>query len=190
MKTIMLFVLFFLLLTSSPSWATPEDAQTFFKARLDAVLLVLHETDLDNQAKKDRVMQILLPVFDLRLMAKLSVGKKHWISFSATQKQRFIDVFNKRLQESYLDSIMKFIDKEVVYQPPSLKRNKVLLPVEVISEGNSYGMVYKLYKSKDTWKIYDVEIEGVSILKSYRVQINEILGKETFEKLIRQFEKL
>jgi phospholipid transport system substrate-binding protein len=189
MKTTMFFVLSFLLLGYSPAWATAEDAQAFFKTKLDAVLLVLQESSLNDQVKKERVMQIITPVFDLALMAKLSVGRKYWSGFSDTQKQRFTDAFRKRLQASYLGSIMKFTTEEIVYQTPSRERKKIYLPLELVSGSTRYGMVYKLYESQDTWKIYDVEIEGVSILKSYRAQINEILGKADFEELIQRFEK-
>ncbi len=187
MKTTIFFVLFFLFLGCSPAWATAEDAQAFFKTKLDAVLLVLQENNLDEQVKKKRVMQIITPVFDLALMAKLSVGRKYWSDFSDTQKQRFIEAFRKRLQASYLGSIMKFTTEKIVYQKPSREKKKIYLPLELISEGTRYGMVYKLYESQDTWKIYDVEIEGVSILKSYRAQINEILVKADFEELIQRF---
>lgn len=189
MKTIMFFVLSFLFLGCSPAWATTEDAQAFFKTKLDAVLLVLKENNLNDQVKKERVMQIIIPVFDLALMAKLSVGRKYWDDFSETQKQRFTDAFRKRLQSSYLGTIMKFTTEEIVYQTPSWEKKKIYLPLELISGGTRYGMVYKLYESQNTWKIYDVEIEGVSILKSYRAQINEILGKAGFEELVQRFEK-
>ena len=76
-----------------------------------------------------------------------------------------------------------------MYQTPSQERKKIYLPLELVSRDTRYKMVYKLYESQDTWKIYDVEIEGVSILKSYRAQINEILGRASFEELIQRFEK-
>lgn len=189
MKTIMFFVLSFLFLGCSPAWATTEDAQAFFKTKLDAVLLVLQESSLNGQAKKERVMQIIIPVFDLTLMAKLSVGRKYWSGFSHSQKQRFTDAFRKQLQESYLETIIKYVNEEIVYQTPSQERKKIYLPLELVSRDTRYKMVYKLYESQDTWKIYDVEIEGVSILKSYRAQINEILGRASFEELIQRFEK-
>ncbi|CCK80626.1 MULTISPECIES: Tgt2/MlaC family protein [Desulfobacula] len=189
MKTIMFFILSLLLLECSPAWATAEDAQAFFKTKLDNVLLVLKESNLDDQAKKERVMQIIIPVFDLELMAKLSVGKKYWSGFSNTQKQRFTDAFRKRLQASYLGSIMKFTTEEILYQTPLNERKKIYLPLKLISGDTRYEMLYKLYESQNTWKIYDVEIEGVSIIRSYRAQINEILGKADFEELVQRFEK-
>jgi len=188
MKAIMFFLLFFLYLDCSPVRATVEDAQAFFKTKLDAVVEVLQESSMDDRIKKERVMQILFLVFNVELMAKLSVGKTHWNRFSDIQKQRFTKAFRKHLQASYLGTILKFTTEKIVYHTPSREKKKIYIPVGLISGNTNYEMVYKLYESQDTWKIYDVEIEGVSILRSYRAQINEILGRATFEELVRRFE--
>jgi phospholipid transport system substrate-binding protein len=66
---------------------------------------------------------------------------------------------------------------------------KVHVPTQLISKGNKISMLYKLYPSSNSWKIYDVEIEGVSIIRSYRSQFTEILQKGTFDELLQKMQE-
>ena len=84
---------------------------------------------------------------------------------------------------------MEYTNEDLVYKAPVTEKKKVFLPLDLVTSDTKVGMIYKLYQKKQTWKIYDVEIEGVSIIKSYRSQINEILGKYTFDELIEKFEQ-
>ena len=63
------------------------------------------------------------------------------------------------------------------------------MPTLLISKGKKISMLYKLDPTNNSWKIYDVEIEGVSIIRSYRSQFNEILQKGTFEDLLQKMQK-
>jgi len=190
MKKIFLILSVFLILSQSVAYSDTNDAYSFFKGKLDAVISVLQTQNLDNQVKKDTVIQIIMPVFDLPLMAKLSMGKKFWPGLSKDQKNKFTNVFTKRLQKLYIEKIIRYTDVKVVYKPPiTKKKNKIFIPTHLISNGNTYSMLYKLYKSKYGWKIYDVEIEDVSILRSFRSQINQVLSTGSFQDLLQKLEK-
>ncbi len=190
MKSMICAMLSFLLFTTTMAIASPADVQSVIKKKMDAAILVLQTTDLTQKAKKDKIQEIIIPIFDMTLMAKLSVGKKYWSGFSTTQKKQFVDAFNHRLQNSYLDTIMEYSNEELVYGTPVQAKKKVYVPLELVSSDSKVDMIYKLYTSKGAWKIYDVEIEGVSIIKSYRSQISEILSKSTFDDLMIKFEKV
>ncbi len=190
MKTMICYMFSFLILNTMLATASPGDVQVLMKSKLDAAILVLQTDNLNDRDRKEKVTNIIMPIFDMTLMAKLSVGKKYWSRFSEPQKEKFVAAFNHRLQNSYLSTIMEYTDEEIVYKTPVQDKNKVYIPLSLVSTDGKVGMVYKLYHTKNTWKIYDVEIEGVSIIKSYRSQISEILEKSSFEELLKRFEKV
>jgi phospholipid transport system substrate-binding protein len=185
-----LYALFGLLLLSSLVTADDKSAaEEFLKRNLDAVFTVLQKKDLSPQAKSSEVVEIVTPMFDFELMAKLSLGKKYWPDLSTEQKERFTELFVERLRRSYLNKLTAYTDEKIVYESPVAVSKKVHVPTLLISKGNEISMLYKLYSSSNSWKIYDIEIQGVSIVRSYRSQFNEILQKGTFDDLLEKMEK-
>ena len=164
-------------------------AEEFLRSKLDAVFTVLQNKDLTPQAKNSQVVEIVTPMFDFELMAKLSLGKKYWPDLSREQKERFTELFIERLRQSYLNKLTAYTDEKIIYESPLAVKKKVHVPTQLISKGKKISMLYKLYSSNNSWKIYDVEIEGVSIIRSYRSQFNEILQKGTFEDLLQKMQK-
>ncbi len=186
----LLYAAFSLLFLSQTVTADDKTAaQEFLKSNLDAVFTVLQKKDLSQQAKNSEIVEIVTPMFDFELMAKLSLGKKYWPDLSQDQKERFTELFIERLRRSYLDKLTAYTDEKIVYESPLVDKKKVHVPTQLISKGKEISMLYKLYSSNNSWKIYDVEIEGVSIIRSYRSQFNEILQKGTFGDLLKKMEK-
>ena len=184
------YAVFGLLLLSSAVTADDKSAaEEYLKSKLDAVFTVLQKKDLSQQAQNSQVVEIVTPMFDFELMAKLSLGKKYWPDLSREQKERFTELFIERLRQSYLNKLTAYTDEKIIYESPLAVKKKVHVPTQLISKGKKISMLYKLYSSNNSWKIYDVEIEGVSIIRSYRSQFNEILQKGTFEDLLQKMQK-
>ena len=187
---VLLYAGFSLLLLSQAVTANDKSAaEEFLKSNLDAVFTVLQKKDLSQQAKNSAVEEIVTPMFDFELMGKLSLGKKYWPDLSQDQRERFSELFVERLRRSYLGKLTAYTDEKIIYESPVAVEKKVQVPTLLMSKGNKISMLYKLYPSNNSWKIYDVEIQGVSIIRSYRSQFNEILQKGTFEDLLQKMEK-
>jgi phospholipid transport system substrate-binding protein len=185
-----LYAVFGLLLLSRPVVADKKiDAEEFLKSNLDAVFAVLQKKDLAPQAKNNAVVEIVTPMFNFALMAKLSLGRKYWSDLTQDKKDRFTELFVKRLRQSYLDKLTTYTDEEIIYEPPVEVKKKIHIPTSLISKGKKISMLYKLYPSSNIWKIYDIEIQGVSIIRSYRSQFREILQKGTFDDLLQRMQK-
>jgi phospholipid transport system substrate-binding protein len=122
-------------------------------------------------------------------MAKLSLGKKYWPDLTEENKERFTELFIKRLRTSYLDNLTIYTDENVTYEPAVQVKKKIHVPTYLISKQKKISMLYKLYQSESDWKIYDVEIQGVSIIRSYRSQFSEILKNGTTDDLLLKLEK-
>lgn len=190
MMKVLLYSIFSLLLLSQVVTADEKSpAEEFLKSKLDAVFAVLQKKDLSEQARSSKVVEIVTPMFDFKRMAKLSLGRKHWPNLSQDQRERFTDLFVERLRQSYLNKLTTYTDEKIIYESPIAVKKKIHVPTLLISKGKKISMLYKLYPNNNTWKIYDVEIQGVSIIRSYRAQFNEILQNGTFDDLLQKMQK-
>ncbi len=115
----------------------------------------------------------------------MSIGKENWSQFSAKQKAAFTNLFTEQFQSFYIDKLDLFSDEEVIFKPATVvKKKKVQVPTVLISKGKEYSILYKMSKTKTGWKIYDIVIEGVSLIHTYRSQHNHILKSGKVEDLL------
>lgn len=164
-------------------------AEDVLKQNLAAVFAVLQQQDLNQEAKNNKIIDIVNPMFDFSLMAKLTLGKKYWPGLSPEQKESFTQLFIKRLRASYLDRLTFYTDEKVIYEPSVEVNEKIHIPTYLVSKDKKISMLYKFYTSESNWKIYDLEIQGVSIIRSYRSQFYEILQSGTFDDLLVKLEQ-
>jgi phospholipid transport system substrate-binding protein len=189
MRSLIYTVLILFITAQTGLTSDKNDAQAMLKSKLDAAIAVLQKKDLDQQKKNEQLVEIVTPIFDFHLMAKLSLGRKHWPGLSEEKQNEFTDLFVKRLRASYLEKLSLYTDEKVFFNEPVQNKSKVRIPTQLISNNNSISMIYKLYKSKNDWKIYDIEIEGVSIISTYRSQFDQVLSKGTIDELMQRLEK-
>ena len=108
---------------------------------------------------------------------------------SPAQREKFTRLFIERLKTSYREKIALYTDEEVVFKPAIKKKSTVYIPMELKSKDKKVAILHKLRKVDKRWKAYDVEIQGVSILLTYRSQFNDIISKGTIEDLLSRLEK-
>lgn len=176
-----------LLFFAVPSQADEKDeVRTLLKTNIDAVVVLLHDKGMDKARRNERILDIVTPIFDYQAMAKLSLGKKYWPTLSQEEQESFSDLFIARLQRSYLDRLDIYSDEEILYGEPQAAGKKVHVPSTLVSKDDRIGMLYKFYRTKEGWKIYDVEIGGVSIIQTYRSQFDGILSEGTIDNLLEK----
>lgn len=186
----LLYVFFSLLIISQIVIADDKSiAEKLLKSKIDAVYKVLKKKELEPDERDNQVIDIVSPIFDFPLMAKLALGRKYWPDMPKEKKEKYSKLFTKRLKESYLKELTFYEDQKVIYKEPVSAKKKIHMPTELISKDNKISMLYKLYKSKDSWKIYDVEIQGVSIISTYRSQFSQVLENGTIDDLLLRLEK-
>ena len=165
-----------------------SEVEKLLKNNLDAVFAVLQKKDLEQQEKNKKIVDIVTPMFDFELMARLSLGKKYWPGLSPDKKERFTELFIKRLKASYLNNFNLYTDEKIFYEPPVQVKKKVHTPTYLISKDKKISILYKFYKAERSWKIYDLEIQGVGIIRSYRSQFSSILESGTIDDLLLKLE--
>jgi phospholipid transport system substrate-binding protein len=165
------------------------DAEELVKNKIDAVFMLLQKKGLDPEVKKSAIAETLTPMFDFQLMAKLTLGRKYWPHLSEEKKNQFTDLFIDRMRSSYLDKLALYTDEEVIFEPLVQVEEKVHVPTLLISKKRKTSILYKLHKSAEGWKVYDFEIEGISIIRSFRSQFDQILENGTIDDLLLKMEK-
>ena len=181
---------FILLMMIQTVGADDKDvAKKLLESKIEAAIAVLQKKDLDEQEKNKQIIEIVTPLFNFPLMAKLSLGRKYWPGLVKEKRQRFTELFTKRLKESYLDKLTLYTDEKVVFKTPVQEKRKIKIQTELISKNNTISMLYKFHKSKHGWLIYDIEIQGVSIISTYRSQFDQVLSKGTIDELLIKLEK-
>ena len=167
------------------------NAQDMLRTRLDAVIRVLTNSELKDEEKDKAILKIVTPIFDFRLMAFLTLGRPQWEALSKHEREKFVEAFIKHLKNSYRDKITLYTDQKIVFKPTVAKSKiKVEVPTELISKDSSLSILYLLWKkTKQPWKVYDVEVQGVSIVTTYQSQFKEALQKGTVNDLLVQLEE-
>ncbi|MEA3314265.1 MAG: ABC transporter substrate-binding protein [Campylobacterota bacterium] len=167
-----------------------------FTKNLDKIINYVKNKNISKNERNSEVVKILTPMFDFELMAKLSLGKQ-WKGLDKNNRERFITLYVERMKKSYSSKLDSYSDEKVnilnITQP---KPNRIVLETDIESDENKhFEVVYKLYKpkkelkNKDKWLIYDVEIMGVSILKTDKSQFKDFLKNKTIKELMDNLEK-
>lgn len=162
------------------------DVKALLTSNVDAVVELLQDKALDKPKRNEQIIAIITPLFDFNTMAKLSLGKKHWPALNEEQQDQFSDLFIQRLQGSYLDKLDIYTDEKVVYGEPVTNGTKIHMPTTLISNDSQIEMLYKFYRNSEGWKVYDVEIGGVSVIQTYRSQFDGVLQEGSVNDLLEK----
>ena len=189
MKALLTVVLVFILSSHSVGAANPPSAEEMLRENLAAVFVILSKQSLSQDAKKNEIIDIVNPMFDFPLMAKLTLGRKYWPGLTPNQRESFTRLFIELLRTSYLERLTFYTDETIQYESAVAVKKKVHIPTYLVSKGKKIAILYKFYKSSVGWRIYDLEIQGVSIIRSYRSQFHEILRSGTFDDLLAKLGK-
>ncbi len=188
MKSFLYSVFILLVMTQTVGADDKDVTKKLLESKIEAAIAVLQKNDLDQEGKNKQIIEIVTPLFDFPLMAKLSLGRKYWPGLTKEERQRFTELFTKRLKESYLDKLNLYTDEKVVFKTPVQVKRKIKIQTELVSKDNKISMLYKFHKSKHGWLIYDIEIQGVSIISTYRSQFDQALSKGTIDELLLKLE--
>ena len=169
--------------------ANGQVVEKLLKENHAAISAVLQKQNISQEAKNQEIIEIVTPMFDFSLMAKLTLGRKYWPDLTPKQKERFTQLFIERLRNSYLNRLTLYTDEKIQYNQPITIKRKIHIPTNLIYQDRMISILYKFHKSGYSWKIYDLEIQGVSIIRSYRSQFHQIMKSGTFDDLLAKLEK-
>ena len=186
MRQLIIFILLMFLTVSHAAANEPAEVSKLIQERINAVVSLLQDKTLDKPSRNEKILEIVTPIFNYQTMSKLSLGKKHWPGLSPEKQVEFSELFSERLQASYLEKLDIYTDEKVLYGEPEENGKQIFMPTMLISKDNKIEILYNLYKAEGDWKIYDVEVGGVSIIQTYRSQFDDALSNGTIDELLEK----
>lgn len=171
--------------------ASPVQDQ--LKATIDQILEILKDPSLQGEAQVEKRRQSLRQAindrFSFKKMSQLSLAR-HWKQRSDDEKKTFVKLFGQLLEQTYISKIEAYSDEKVIYVKEYVKKKKAQIYTKVITDTIEIPIDYRMYKTKDdSWLVYDLVIEGVSLVGNYRSQFDQILQKDSYEKLVEDLKK-
>jgi phospholipid transport system substrate-binding protein len=167
----------------SPLEANSAAPLDMVKNHIDRVLEVLRDPalkgDPGRKARKEKVRAISEEMFDFTELSKRSLGQ-NWEKFNPDQQKEFIKLYQSLLEETYSEKITSYTDEKVVFKKEvNLSEKTVEVQTTIITKTSEVPIYYRLAEKNGNWKVYDVVIEGVSLVSNYRTQFREILASKT-----------
>ena len=147
----------------------------------------------DPQALYELVDRHILPYFDFERMSRLVLGKKRWKSSSPEQRERFVAAFRSLLVRTYAGLLREYEGQPLTYlDPVALKReDEIYIPVQIeLSGGQTARIGYAMQGAGMDWKVFDVTIDGVRLLKNYRSSFRSEIARHGVDGLIARLEAM
>jgi phospholipid transport system substrate-binding protein len=138
-----------------------------------------------KQERRDKMSALIRERFNFIEMSKRSLAK-HWKKLTKEEKKEFVSIFSDLLEASYVGKVENYTDEKVTYNNEKIKgKGKYsVVNTTIVTKDVDIPIDYKLISKKDKWWVYDVVIEGVSFISTYRSQYNKIIMRESFPKLL------
>jgi phospholipid transport system substrate-binding protein len=156
----------------------------------DTILSILSDPALKAPSKADerrkRIRNAVDQRFDWEEMARRSLAR-HWAGRTDEEKREFIHLFGDLLERTYMDKIEGYSGEKVQYEGETIEGDYAVVRVKIVTQKNvDIPVEYRLQKKGNNWLVYDVTIEGVSLVNNYRTQFNSIIVGSSYAALVKR----
>jgi phospholipid transport system substrate-binding protein len=182
--TILLLAVFLL-----PMQVLAATAKETVEVQVNKVLKALSDPGFKDQprdAKIAKIRSIVNEIFDYTELSKRTLGRE-WPKFNAQQQNEFVKLFGDLLEKTYADRLLSYSNEKVVFEKEStLRENQVEVTSNVVTaDGKKIPLDYRMIQKEGNWRVYDVIIEGISLVKNYRDQFRDIMAKDSPEEVLK-----
>lgn len=186
---LMLFtgILLLLHLPNNSHGGEPKDQ---LKRSIDKVLEILRDNELKNPDNRDRRRQEIVMVVDKRFdfdeITRRSLAI-HWKKRTPEEKREFVSLFHNLLEKTYMKRIEAYEDEEIIYTDEETENGYSSVKIKIVSRKNADALIiFRLHRKNAQWRVYDVVIEGVSLVKNYRTQFSQVIRSKSYDELVRK----
>ena len=164
-----------------------EDINSMVKKKVAVIFDLLGKQDIEKNERNEKIVGELNEIMDFQLAAYLSLGK-HWKKISKTQKKEFVETFQQYINNYIVEKIDLYTNQKIdIGDSKIVKKGRAELEIGILSGGETLQVNFKLRKNKKKeWRVYDVDIEGVSLITTFRSQFSGVLKNSSFEELLEK----
>ena len=176
------------ILTAREAAAGPPTDQ--LKGAIDRVVKIVEDPSLKGDDRvadrRTAVRKIADEIFEFNEIARRALAR-HWQSLTDKQRAEFVSLFSDLLERSYMSKIELYGGEKIQYVSERVEGETATVATRIVTKnGTEVPIDYRLLKKVDRWLVYDVNIEGVSLVSNYRTQFNKIIQTGSFEDLIQK----
>jgi phospholipid transport system substrate-binding protein len=185
LTTALLVALGFGLLAPPADAGAPTDQ---LRAQVDRVLKLLDDPALKDKPKDKRaaVRKVADDIFDFGETAKRSLGR-HWADRTQAERDEFVRLFGDLLERSYISKIELYGGEKIQYISDKVEGEQASVMSKLLTKTNTEVPIeYRMLKKGERWLVYDVIIEGVSLVSNYRTQFNKIIQTSSYAELVKK----
>lgn len=188
-KTLILYGMGALVFSSLSFAQTGPTVQV--RGTIDKVLDILKDPALKDPEKEgvraEQLRRVIFSRFDFPEMARRSLGT-HWRKRTAQEREEFVGIFSDLLERSYRKKIERYTDQEIIYSAERVdgKYGVVTTAISDKRENVEIPIDYRVIRRNDQWKVYDVVIDGISLISNYRSQFNRIIQRGSYAELVKK----
>lgn len=158
------------------------------RTHVDEVLKVLQNPALrvpdKADERRDVIRKVANQIFDFEETAKRALGP-HWTARTPAERKEFVALFTDLLERSYVTRIEQYGGEKVTYAGDQVTGDQAIVKTRIASKtGTEIPVDYRMHKMSSGWRVYDVNIEGVSLVSNYRTQFNKIVQTESYQALV------
>jgi phospholipid transport system substrate-binding protein len=163
------------------------------QANVNKVLDILRDPKLKSESAKEIKLQKLRLIYKI-MFNEVEFSKRtlarNWDKLNAAQQKEFINLFEQVLEKTYIDKILSYTTEKIDFYKENMNSEKLAeVQSKVITSSKEIPIYYRLIFKDGEWRVYDVVVENVSLVQNYRTQFNDILAKNTPEKLLEILRK-
>jgi len=172
------------LLVAPVAWAgVPTDQ---LRVQIDRVIKTVEDPELKSKTAERRaaVRKLANETFDFPEMAKRALAR-HWQPRTPAERDEFVKLFADLLERAYVSRIENYGGEKIAYNGDTIEGDAALVKTKIITkQGTDVPVDYRMLKRSDRWLVYDVVIEGVSLINNYRNQFNKIIQTSSYQSLV------
>ncbi len=166
------------------------DPMEEIKQTTDKILSIVTNPALKTPSKTEEreklLHQAVYERFDWGEVARRSLAT-HWAKRTAEERKEFVHLFSELLERTYMKKVEGFSGEKVLFEGETKEGNYAIVKVKIVTKKDKdIPVEYRLKKEGNNWFIYDVSIEGVSLVNNYRTQFNSILLQSSYEDLVKR----
>jgi phospholipid transport system substrate-binding protein len=165
-----------------------EPPTVVVRGTVDEVIRLVRDEGLkkpDQAAHRRKLLEETIGQhFDFGEMAKRSLAA-HWRNRCDPEQQEFVTLFQTLLSKTYAGKIENYSGEKVQYLKERLKDSFAEVQTRIVSQKTEIALDYRLLLKDGNWQVYDVVVDGVSLVKNYRVQFDRIIRDSSYEELVK-----
>jgi phospholipid transport system substrate-binding protein len=177
-----------LVLPSRPTAAAAAGPAEQLRNHIDEVVRILDDPALKTNTEQRRlsVRRVSEGIFDYKDTARRALGR-HWAARTSAEQTEFVHLFSDLLDRAYFSKIDQYQGEKVRYAEESIEGQEATVKTRIVTaRGSEVPVDYRMHLVDGRWRVYDVSIEGVSLVANYRTQFAKIVQTESYEALVQK----